>query len=332
MIRRTVEISREPCHLCVRDGQLLILRRTEVPRPLPAHPPNLAAAIPLEDLGVLVVDERETTYTHSALAGLVENACALVVCGRDHAPAGLFLPLSSNTKILARLDLQLRAPKPITKRLWANIVSAKIRAQAANLGHAPRTASRLLTLARTVRSGDPDNAEAQAARLYWPALFDSVPSVPSPFRRRPGDHDALPPNNLLDYGYAILRASLARSLVSAGLLPALGIKHHHRSNAFCLADDLVEPLRPLVDQQVRALALQGRLSLDQPTKADLLRLLTASVTVADELGPLHVACTRYVASVVRVLAKEAREPAFPLWSSSIKPYQAPSAHETDPCT
>jgi len=301
VIRRTVEISREPCHLAVRDGQLLILRREEPPRRLPAHPLNLAASIPLEDLGVLMVDERETTYTHSVLAQLAEHGTALVVCGRDHAPCGMYLPLSTNTNILSRLDAQLAATKPVRKRLWSAIVAAKIRAQAANLPHAPAVRSRLLSLARRVRSGDPDNTEAHAARLYWPAMFNDLRAVESPFRRRPGEPDATPPNNLLDYGYAALRAAVARAIVSAGLLPALGIRHHHRANPFCLADDLVEPLRPLVDARARTLAAEGRLWLDQPTKAELLLLLTATVRMEDRSGPLQVAATAYAASFARAL-------------------------------
>lgn len=304
MIKRTVEISREPCHLAVRDEQLLILRREEEPRRLPAHPPNLAGSIPLEDLGVLMVDERETTYSHTALSKLAEYGGALVICGRDHHPVGMYVPLSTNTVLLSRLATQLAATRPTQKRLWSTIVAAKIRAQAANLDHAPAVQSRLLAMARRVRSGDPDNTEAHAARLYWPAMFDDLPTLTRPFRRRPGDRAASPPNNLLDYGYAAIRAAIARSLVSAGFLPALGLHHHHRANAFSLADDLVEPLRPIVDASVRDLAAQRRLALDQPTKAELLVLLTATLRTGDQTGPLLVAVTRYVASFARVLAGE----------------------------
>lgn len=303
MIRRNVEISREPCHLAVRDGQLLILRRDHPPQRLPAHPPNLAASIPLEDLGVLMVDERETTYTHALLAQLAEHGCALVVCAADHAPAGMYLPLSTSTELLARLDAQLAASLPTRKRLWARLVAAKVRAQAANLDHNPPLRSRLLTIARSVRSGDPANAEAHAARLYWPALFDDLPTLTPPFRRRPGDRAAPPPNNLLDYGYAALRAALARALVSAGLLPALGIRHHGRANPFCLADDLVEPLRPIVDRRARELAAHGRLTLDQPTKAELLLLLSSTVRMGEREGPLQVAAAAYAASFARALTE-----------------------------
>jgi CRISPR-associated protein Cas1 len=323
LIKRTIEISREPLgvHLSVRDGQLLILKKSEPPRPLPACPANLAGAIPCEDLGVLMVDQRETTYSHAALAALAESGAAVVVCGRDHHPVGMYLPLSTNTELLARLDAQLSASKPTLKRLWASIVAAKVRAQADALPDGEGTAAcrrKLLALACSVRSGDPDNVEAQAAAIYWPVLFGRSTFVEHPFRRRGGETGAPPPNNLLDYGYAALRAAVARALVSAGLLPALGIKHRGRSNPFCLADDLMEPLRPLVDRRARLLAERGEVRLVQTVKADLLRVLTDEVGCGGGRGvrgPLLVAVVRYVASVVRVLAGEQKEADIPEWSA-----------------
>lgn len=308
MIKRTVEISREAMHLSVRDEQLLLLRKSEDelrPR-LPARPANLAATIPCEDLGVLMVDSRETTYSHHALAKLAEHGAALVVCGRDHHPVGMFLPISANTQLLARLDAQLSASKPTLKRLWATIVSAKVRAQAAALapfGSAALTRTRLLGMARRVRSGDPDNVEAQAAGAYWPEIFRGCGSVRHPFRRRPGEPAAEPPNNQLDYGYAAVRAAVARALVSAGLLPALGIKHRGRSNPFCLADDLMEPLRPMVDRRVRYLCERGEIGLDRSAKAELLSVLTEEIGCGgvEIRGPLLVAVSRYVTSFVEAL-------------------------------
>lgn len=334
MIRRTIEISREPCHLAVRDEQLLILRRDQPPRPLPAIPTNLAARIPIEDLGVLMVDERDTTYTQTVLIKLAERGCALIVCGRDHAPCGMYLPLTSNTDLLSRLESQIAMSKPTRKRLWASIVAAKIRVQAANLAHASGVRSDLLAMARRVRSGDPENVEAQAARVYWPAMFDDLSTLTPPFRRRPGEPGAPPPNNLLDYGYAVLRAAVARAIVSAGLLPALGLKHHHRANAFCLADDLVEPLRPIVDRRVRALASAWRLALDQPTKAELLILLTTTVRCGGFTGPLEVGVVRYVASFVRALSGEASTIDFPVRAEDEPANRAvaPDEQEDDACT
>ncbi|MCB9848495.1 MAG: type II CRISPR-associated endonuclease Cas1 [Phycisphaeraceae bacterium] len=318
MIKRTVEISREPAHLAVRREQLLILRRADSDRRrrLPANPPNLAGTIPCEDLGVLMVDNRSTTYSHHALAKLAEHGAALVVCGRDHHPAGMFLPISSNTQLFSRLDAQLGASKPMRKRLWRQIVVAKLRAQAKALAPlddpvVKRARRRILSLSRRIRSGDPENIEAQAASTYWPVIFAHCQSVRSPFRRRPGDANAPPPNNMLDYGYSAIRAAMARSIVSAGLLPALGIYHRGRSNPFCLADDLMEPIRPLIDRRVRGLAERWELELTQPVKAELLDVLTEEVECGELRGPLQVSLTRYVASLVRVLTRESDDLLIP---------------------
>ncbi len=305
MVKRTVEISRDPCHLAVRDGQMLVLRRGEPATRLPAHPPNLVGSVPVEDLGVLMVDERETTYSHALLAEIAEHGGALVICGRDHHPVGMYLPLSTNTQLLSRLESQLTVSKPTLKQLWQVVVQAKIRAQAANL---PRIEdrNRLLAIADRVRSGDAGNAESVAAALYWPAFFRDVAGISQPFRRIAGDRSATPPNNLLDYGYAALRATFARAIVSAGLLPALGIKHRGRGNPFCLADDMMEPLRPLVDARVRQIFSRGDLQLNQQTKADLLRVLAEPVYRAGQRGPLMASVTGIIADVVGVLNGDRR--------------------------
>lgn len=323
MIKRAIELSREPSHLTVRDHQLLILRKLDPPRHLPAHPPNLAASIPTEDLGIVLVDEFATTYSHAALAELAERGAALVICGRDHLPAGLLLPLAEHTEVVWRLDDQINASKPLRKQLWRQIVQAKVRAQARMLpddppGRAART--RLLALARLVKSGDTENHEAQAARIYWSAWLGERGAAVDRFHRRPGAGDgddlARPPNNFLDYGYAVLRAAVARALVLAGLLPALGLQHRNRSNAFCLADDLVEPLRPMVDEVARDLYLRGQRILSQPNKAALLIVLNAAVrSSADgERGPLMVALHRYAASLAACLAAGQGELDIPLWA------------------
>lgn len=303
MVKRTVEISRQPCHLATRLGQMLILTRTEPPRPLPANPPNLAGILPIEDLGLLMVDERDTTYSHTLLVRLAQHGAALVVCGEDHHPLGMYLPISTNTHLLSRLQHQLSAPRPRLKQAWQAIVRAKIRAQAANItDEALRT--RLNVCAAGVRSADAGNAEAVAAAAYWPALFCRFPSVQHPFRRVPGERDAPFPNALLDYGYAALRATVARAIVAAGLLPALGMKHIGRSNPYCLADDLVEPARPIMDARIRELARAGQRTLDQSTKAYLLATLAEPVLFDGEHSPLMVALQRSVSDFVALLAGE----------------------------
>jgi len=291
MIKRTIEISQQPAHLTVRHDQLQISREGE-----------LVGSVPCEDVGMLLVDHGATTYTHAALARLCECDAAIVLCGRNHLPAGLLLPLADHGEVVWRVQDQIEVSKPLRKQLWRQIVQAKIRAQAANLPAGPAR-TKLLVLARNVRSGDPNNSEAQAARLYWP-----VWSINHRFRRDP---DGPQPNGLLNYGYAVVRAALARALVSAGLLPALGIKHSNRSNAFCLADDLIEPLRPIVDLRVRQLFDAGKHDLEPAVKADLLKLLTETVRLNDLTGPLMVSLHRYVASLVRCYQGEADKLEFP---------------------
>lgn len=283
MIKRTVEISQQSVHLSVSNRQLELRQR--------GGERAVLATIPCEDLGMLVVDEWATTYTHGALAELLAHDAAVVICGRNHLPVGALMPLSNHTQLVERVNVQLAAGRPLRKRLWQQIVRAKIRAQAGNLLDGSAARSKLLALARRVRSGDPSNVESQAARVYWSVLFTQAE-----FRRDP---DAGGLNGLLNYGYAVMRAAVARAIVGAGLLPVIGLHHEHRSNAFCLADDLVEPLRPIVDARVRDLAVAGLAEVDPRTKRALLECLTAEVRCNDACGPLMVALHRYVASLVR---------------------------------
>lgn len=304
MIKRTLEISREPAHLAVRDEQLLLKRDGQT-----------VGSVPCEDIGILLVDHPQTTYTHGALAKLAESDAAVVICGRDHLPAAILLPMADHSQVVWRIDAQLQVSRPLRKNLWKQIVVAKIEAQARNLSDDQPAKRKLFALAREVRSGDPTNVEAQAARVYWAnwlATSDVRQLDTEPFRRDP---QAAGINSFLNYGYAVLRASIARAIVAAGLLPSLGLHHRNRSNAFCLADDLIEPLRPLVDDRVREMLRQGYDDLNQPAKAALLELLTERVTVgADDegVGPLMVELHRYVASLVRCFQGESRELRVPV--------------------
>lgn len=299
MIKRTVEISRKPAHLSVHLNQLVVQPHDE--------PQGASRSIPCEDIGFLVVDHGRATYSHHALASLVEHDAVVVICGRDHHPAGLLLPLAHHSQVVWRIHDQLAISKPRRKQMWKQIVQAKIQAQAINLAPASQPRGRLTAMVREVRSGDAGNCESQAARIYWGAWLP-----PHLTFRRDQSRDAAAPNNLLNYGYSIVRAAVARAIVSAGLLPAIGIHHHNRSNAFCLADDLVEPLRPIVDHRARELFLEhGRTTLDQPTKAGLLEVLTQRVTSDSESGPLMVALHRYVASFVRCAEGQADQLIIP---------------------
>lgn len=297
MIKRTIEISTEPAHLAVKLDQLLIQRlddRSEI-----------LGTVPCEDVGLLLVDQPATTYSHHALVTLVARGAVVVLCGRDHLPAGILLPLADHSQVVWRIHEQIAVSKPLQKQLWKQLVVAKVRRQAGNLepGSAPRR--RIAELARSVRSGDPTNVEAQAARVYWSAWMK--PSAA--FRRDQDGTDSL--NAMLNYGYAVLRAAIARALVAGGSLPALGLHHSNRSNAFCLADDLLEPLRPMVDARVRALYLNGRRELDRSTKEGLLELLTATVEVGPFTGPMMVSLHRMVASLVRCYQGEEKRLLLP---------------------
>lgn len=298
MIKRTVEISREPAHLSVKLGQLVITR--------PGNSDCPASTIPCEDVGVILVDQPQVTYSHQALAALLEQGAAVVICGRNHLPSGLLLPLTEHSQVGHRIADQIAAGKPLLKRLWQQIVVAKIRAQACALSESVER-RRLIVLAREVRSGDTSNVEAQAAKVYWQGWRNGLAS----FRRNPSGDDAA--NNLLNYGYTVLRAAVGRAIVGAGLLPSLGIHHHNRGNHFALADDLMEPLRPLVDVRVReVLRSQSKATLDQPTKARLLEVLTTTVRDGDNQGPLMVALHRMAASLADCYAGAARKLILPM--------------------
>jgi CRISPR-associated protein Cas1 len=308
VIKRTIEISREPAHLALRNEQLLLKRDGVV-----------VGQAPCEDLGVVVVDHPQTTYTHAALAKLAECGAAVVLCGPDHLPAAMILPLADHSQVVWRLRDQLAIGRPLAKQLWKQLVVAKIRGQARNLHPSLPACRKLLALAGEVRSGDPTNVEAQAARVYWQNwLWSDDPTTldVEAFRR---DADAPGLNAFLNYGYAILRAGLGRAIVAAGLLPSLGLHHRNRSNAFCLADDLIEPFRPLVDDRVRAMHRQGFSELNQPAKAELLGLLTLPMRLGEQTGPLMVMLHRTVASLARCFAGEAKRLEIPVPADSPLP-------------
>lgn len=339
MIKRTIEVSREAVHLSVKQRQLWLTpksppdgaahrRKKDGSGHAPANGPSSNGAserrpeplaiIPCEDVGLLLVDQPAVTYSHAALTALLDHDAAVVLCGRNHLPAGLLLPIGEHSQVVWRIRDQITATKPALKRIWKQIVCAKIRAQAANLPPLTTSRSKLLSLARGVRSGDPENVEAQAARVYWSAWRSGLTRVDMPpgaagaatgFRRDP---DGPAPNNLLNYGYAVVRAAVARAIVAAGLLPAIGVKHCNRSNAFCLADDLVEPLRPMVDAVVAELVCGGELELSPVSKRALLELLAADTCVGTTAGPLMVGLHRYVAGFHRCLTGEADELECPI--------------------
>ena len=320
MIKRTIEVSQQAVHLAVRQRQLLLMPRTVAAGSVgraesggdgaltPAKTSRSPlASIPCEDIGILLIDHPAVTYTHAALTALLDQDAAVVLCGGDHLPTGLLLPIGEHSQVVWRIRDQIKATKPAMKRIWQQIIRAKVRAQAANLPPLTRTRSRLLALARQIRSGDPGNTEAHAARAYWSAWRDTLVDPDAPMTARDAaaafrrDPDGPMPNNLLNYGYAVMRAAVARAIVAAGLLPAIGIRHSARANAFCLADDLVEPLRPMVDAVVAEMVRGGQSELSPESKRPLLELLASECVIGDTTGPLMVALHRYVASFHRCL-------------------------------
>lgn len=234
MIKRTIAIT-TPCHLSLKLGQMLVRSKL--------FEGDAGNTVPIEDMGMLLMEHEQVTVTQGLLAKLLEHNVAVVHCNGQHHPAGMLLNFQGNSTQTETFIAQAEASKPLKKQLWQQVVKAKITNQAAVLEAMGQDGGRLYKLAQEVRSGDPDNREGTAAVYYWPRLFKGQPDF---LRDREGHY----PNNLLNYGYAILRATVARALAGSGLHPTLGLFHRNRYNAFCLADDMMEPYRPLVDQVV----------------------------------------------------------------------------------
>jgi CRISPR-associated protein Cas1 len=292
MIKRTIEISSRGIFLSVVNDQLVIRSDgTELQR------------VPIEDVGVLLLASTATVYTHAVISRVLGAGAVIVACDDNHLPCGLILP-QNNTLQSERLGMQIQAKKPLLKQLWRQVVMAKIAHQAAVLPEDEPVREALLAARRRVRSGDPSNVEAQAAKAYWRALFPG-----GQFHR---DRDGPPPNNLLNYGYMVLRAAVARAVAGAGLHPSLGLYHHNRYNPFCLADDLVEPLRPTVDLRVKRLWQAGQTEVTRETRADLLSVLTAEVRTGEQTGPLMVGLERMAASLVRCYAGQQKSLEIPV--------------------
>jgi CRISPR-associated protein Cas1 len=293
MIKRTIEISSGPTRLSIRNRQLVIDREGQE-----------TATVPAEDIGLLLVDHQAVTYTHSVFTILAEMGAAVVICGGTHLPDSMLMPIAANTVQTERFSAQIAAGAPLKKQLWRQSVAAKLANQAGVLEAASGSDAGIGAMAAKVRSGDPENLEAQGARRYWPRLLGRS------FRR---DREGDPPNNLLNYGYMAMRAAMARALCAAGLLPTLGIHHRNRYNAFCLADDLMEPYRPLVDWKVVELARESVAPrmLGREEKAHLLGLFNHSVLIGGRRTPILLALHTTAASLARSFAEQRAQLLFP---------------------
>ena len=305
MIKKTLYFG-TPIYLSLRNAQL-VLRKPDADKLEESFKQDAERTIPIEDIGVVVLDNRRITITTGAMEALLANNCAIITCDSTDLPVGLMLPLCGNTTQSERFRSQIDASLPLKKQLWQQTVRQKILNQATVLSkNTGAIVKNMKVWANEVRSGDPDNFEARAAAYYWRNLF---PTLPNFVRGREGD----PPNNLLNYGYAILRACVARGLVGSGLLPTLGIHHHNRYNAYCLADDIMEPYRPYVDDLVVQIMQEypDYSELNRSIKAALLTIPALDVVLDGKRSPLMIAVGQTTASLAKCFNGELRKIAYP---------------------
>ncbi|WP_102406089.1 type II CRISPR-associated endonuclease Cas1 [Parabacteroides bouchesdurhonensis] len=308
MIKSTLYFG-NPAYLSLKNNQLIIkLPEVEKNDTLPdSFKRDTVRSKSIEDIGVVVLDNKQVTITSGVLEALLENNCAVITCDCKNMPVGLMLPLCGNTTQNERFRDQLDASLPLKKQLWQQTIKMKIENQATVLSKSRNCEIKNMRVwANDVRSGDPDNLEARAAAYYWKNLFPEIEG----FTR---DREGLPPNNLLNYGYAILRAVVARGLVTSGLLPTLGIHHHNRYNAYCLADDIMEPYRPYVDELIINIinSESDITNLSKEIKAKLLTIPILEVSVNGKRSPLMVAVGQTTASLYKCFSGELRHIAYP---------------------
>lgn len=283
MADRILDLSDRPAYLSVNNALLVIrfgsagVSRAPVGESSGVPPqPAQTLTIPLDDLAAVIVSHPQATYTHAVLSGLAAAGAMFVACDEKHLPAAMLLPLVTHSTQTERFAAQAKVSLPTCKRLWQQIVQAQILARGRLLTERTGKDWGLTLVAAKVRSGDPENLEAHAARIYWQALFHG-----EDFRR---DREAEDINRHLNYGYAVLRAIVARAICGAGLHPSLGLHHHNRYDAFCLADDLMEPFRPVVDRVVARLRDErgSEVPLDKESKKAILEGLLGRFTAENE--------------------------------------------------
>ena len=309
MIKRTLCFT-NPAYLSLKNEQLVVKMPDSCQQSaVGGQQLEKVTTIPIEDIGVVVIDNRQITITSGLMDALLANNCALITCDGKSLPVGLMLPLSGNTTQSERFRHQIDASLPLKKQLWQQTVQAKIANQAAVLSKCTDAEVGCMDAwTKEVKSGDSDNLEGRAAAYYWKKLFGHIED----FNR---DREGVSPNNLLNYGYAILRAVVARALVSSGMLPTLGIHHHNRYNAYCLADDIMEPYRPFVDELVFNLVKEKGLpeeGLTKEWKAELLKIPVLDVVIGGKRSPLMVAVSQTTASLFRCYCGESRKIVYPI--------------------
>lgn len=312
MIKKTLYFGNS-AYLSLRQGQMVI-RLPDIVRneTLPERMKQQGEITkPIEDIGIVVLDCKQITITQGLLEALLENNSAVITCDNRSMPVGLMLPLCGNSVQSERFRDQIDASLPLKKQLWQQTIKAKIRNQAAVLTHwTSKETGCMRRWENDVKSGDPDNLEGRAAAYYWKNLFSDFEKLKDFTRDRDGIH----PNNLLNYGYAVLRAVVARALVSSGMLPTLGIHHHNRYNAYCLADDIMEPYRPYVDEIVFAIVKEfdgKEQDMTKDIKAKLLSIPITEVVINGKRSPLMVAASQTTASLYRCFNGKLRRIAYP---------------------
>ena len=287
MATRIVEIAEDGRHLAKERGFLAVKSEgAELGR------------VPLDDIAAVIANAHGITYSNNLLVALAERCAPLVICSANFRPAAILWSAEGHHEQAGRMADQAAASVPLKKRLWTQLVVAKIESQRATLEAVGAKHEGFYLLARKVRAGDPDNVEAQAARRYWPLLFGRE------FRR---DRRADGVNAMLNYTYTVLRAGTARAIMAAGLHPSLGLSHRQRGNAFALADDLMEPFRPLVDLLVHDLIRDGHDRVDTETKPLLARILVTDMSTEDGVSPVAVCLSRLTLSLARCFAGEQKK-------------------------
>lgn len=303
MIKRTLYFG-NPAYLKTQNEQLVITlpeNKSKIPET------SRTTTVPIEDIGIVILDHQQITISQQLIAKLIANNVALITCDNTHHPTGMLLNLNGNTLQAERFALQTEISQPLKKQLWAQTVEQKILNQATILKYQGNgDHSTLISFAKQVRSGDPENFEGRAAAYYWKHLF----GIEKRFIR---SRDGKSPNNLLNYGYAILRAAVARALTGSGLLPAFGIHHRNRYNAYCLADDIMEPYRPIVDKLVCDIVKNKNENeeISKEIKQQLLLIPTIDVEINNETSPLSVALSKTSSSLVKCYEGTYRKIAYP---------------------
>ncbi len=302
MIKRTIVIE-NASQLSLRQEQLVVRRidNSDIPE----------KSVPIEDLGVLMLESEHCSITTALLTRLMERNVAVIGCDSKHMPVGLWLPLEGNTLQSARFQMQVAASLPLKKNVWAQLIKFKLENQAEVVRRQNLECAPLLRWANEVRSGDTDNFEARGAAYYWNILFEG-----QEFRR---ERFGPPPNHLFNYGYAILRAVIARALVASGLFPTFGVHHKNQYNAYCLADDVMEPYRPIVDAYILEHVDEVEVGeeLTREWKLILLQIPTLDVVLEKERRPLLVAASMTTSSLVKVLEGKEKKVLLPQFPANV---------------